>query len=69
MKVGKTHKISPMEEKIPIKFPPLGHESYRLEGEGVIGGGTFLTPPPSRGRLGGGWDYSRNFKYFCLGLE
>ncbi len=37
-----------------------------LEGEGIIGGRTSLPPPPLRGRLVGGWDYSGSFKYFWL---
>ncbi len=32
----------------PLPGPPL-------EGEGILWEGPFLTPPPSRGRLGGGW--------------
>jgi len=39
---------------LPTFHLPHPHPNPPLEREGIIGG-TFLIPPPSRGRLGGGW--------------
>ena len=63
MGMGANFTLPPFHLPHPLPHPPL-------EGEGILGvcpspsrggnhrGGTLLSPPPSRGRLGGGWDFS-----------